>query len=262
MSQPTKTERPKTPASAYFMADFLTLTIEVICYFLSFWLPGYVIFMSKAASVALLLIMGILGWLFAGFVFVLCIVAFKRFVIGEVKPGRFFLTSSRAYRWIATDKLVKIMNRSPFRALVNDLTFYRYLYLRGMGAHVTATLMLGQRVVIPEPYLLFAGDEVLIGDEAVISGHKVEHNVVTLEPVEIGDNVLIGARAVILPGVKIGHGAIIGANSLITRGTVIGPGETWSGNPARKVELFASKSSVGKDSDNSDQTRTGAKNEP
>lgn len=252
-----KTERPKISASAYFVADLLTITIEVFIYFSSFVLPGYVIFMSKGIPFALLLLMGILGWLFAGFVFVLFVVAFKRFVIGEVNPGRFFLTSSRAYRWIATDKLVKIMNRSPFRVLVNDLTFYRYLYLRGMGAHVTVTLMLGQRVVIPEPYLLFAGEEVLIGDEAVISGHKVEHNVVTLESVQIGNNVIIGARAVILPGVKIGNGAIIGANALITRGTVIGPGETWSGNPARKIEIFAGKSTVDKNLNSSDRSSAG-----
>lgn len=36
------------------------------------------------------------------------------------------------------------------------------------------------------------------------------------EPVEIGDYVFIGPRAIILPGVKIGNGAIIAAGAVVT----------------------------------------------
>ena len=38
-----------------------------------------------------------------------------------------------------------------------------------------------------------------------------------LEPVEIGDYVFIGPRAIILPGVKIGKGAVIGAGAVVTK---------------------------------------------
>lgn len=36
-------------------------------------------------------------------------------------------------------------------------------------------------------------------------------------PIEIGNDVWIGARSVILSGVKIGNGAIIAANSVVTK---------------------------------------------
>ena len=36
-------------------------------------------------------------------------------------------------------------------------------------------------------------------------------------PVEIGDYVFIGPRAIILPGVKIGKGAIVGAGAVVTK---------------------------------------------
>lgn len=37
------------------------------------------------------------------------------------------------------------------------------------------------------------------------------------EPVEIGDYVFIGPRAIILPGVKIGKGAVVGAGAVVTK---------------------------------------------
>lgn len=37
------------------------------------------------------------------------------------------------------------------------------------------------------------------------------------QPIEIGNDVWIGANTVIMPGVKIGNGAIIGAGSIITK---------------------------------------------
>lgn len=55
------------------------------------------------------------------------------------------------------------------------------------------------------------------------------------EPVMIGDNVLIGANAVILEGVKVGNGAVIGAGSVVTKN--VGENEVVVGNPAKVVKL-------------------------
>jgi acetyltransferase-like isoleucine patch superfamily enzyme len=56
-------------------------------------------------------------------------------------------------------------------------------------------------------------------------------------PVEIGNNVFIGAHTTILKGVKIGDNSIIGACSVIAKN--IPENEVWAGNPAvfiKKIE--------------------------
>ena len=43
----------------------------------------------------------------------------------------------------------------------------------------------------------------------------------------------IGANATIICGVTIGEGAMIGAGSVVTKD--VPSGETWVGNPARRI---------------------------
>jgi acetyltransferase-like isoleucine patch superfamily enzyme len=52
-------------------------------------------------------------------------------------------------------------------------------------------------------------------------------------PVKIGDDVFIGANALILKGVTIGDRAIVGAGSVVARDAP--EDEVWAGNPACMV---------------------------
>lgn len=51
--------------------------------------------------------------------------------------------------------------------------------------------------------------------------------------VEIGPDVLIGARSMILKGVRIGRGSIVGAGSVVRK--TVEPGAIVIGNPAQRV---------------------------
>lgn len=53
------------------------------------------------------------------------------------------------------------------------------------------------------------------------------------EPVEIGDDVFVGARAIILRGVTVGEGSVVGAGSVVTRD--IPAYSVCAGNPARVI---------------------------
>lgn len=88
------------------------------------------------------------------------------------------------------------------------------------------------------------GDNVLIGQQVVIAtlNHAFEpdrRGDMLPAPVVIGNNVWVGAKAVILPGVTIGDGAIIAAGAVVTKdvpaNTVVG------GVPAKIIKTVADK---------------------
>lgn len=66
----------------------------------------------------------------------------------------------------------------------------------------------------------------------------------TGSPVEIGDDVWIGTKAVIMPGVKIGRGAIIGASAVVTKDVpsyaIVG------GIPAKIIKFRFDKENISK----------------
>ena len=86
------------------------------------------------------------------------------------------------------------------------------------------------------------GNNVLIGSGALITdndahGIHPEHrnNVrhILIAPIEIKDNVFIGARSIILKGVVIGEGAIVGAGAVVTRN--VPDFAIVAGNPAKII---------------------------
>ena len=84
---------------------------------------------------------------------------------------------------------------------------------------------------------LTIGNHVDIASEVMI--YNSEHNVNSEgfdpreEPVEIGDYVFIGPRAIILPGVKIGKGAVVAAGAVVTQD--VKPFEIVGGVPAKPI---------------------------
>ena len=86
------------------------------------------------------------------------------------------------------------------------------------------------------------GNNVLIGPSVII--HSANHKIPTKKdqilgsghqknPVIIGNDIWIGANALILPGVRIGDGCVIGAGSVVTKN--VEPYSIVGGNPAKKI---------------------------
>lgn len=73
------------------------------------------------------------------------------------------------------------------------------------------------------------GHDAIVGDDC-----ELTPGVVVCGFVEIGAGVKVGVNACILPYRRVGAGARIGAGAVVTRD--VPAGETWVGNPARKLE--------------------------
>lgn len=106
----------------------------------------------------------------------------------------------------------------------------RLVYL-ALGAHLGRnTYSAG---VILDPPLTFLGENCIVGHDAVLFSHAIEGDRLSLAAIRIGDNVTIGATAVIMSDVIIGDGAIVSAGAVVIKGSRIGRGEVWGGVPAR-----------------------------
>jgi len=153
-------------------------------------------------------------------------------------------------------------SREEFAAQVNIL-FYLMLFNSLIRTHFLPVpllrlvyLALGARLgrntysagVILDPPLTYIGDNCIIGHDAVLFSHAIEGKRLSLAAIRIGNNVTIGATAVVMSGVNIGDGAIVSAGAVVIKGTSIGAGEIWGGVPAKPLKRQETKGETEKQS--------------
>ena len=95
----------------------------------------------------------------------------------------------------------------------------------------TTPVTIGAGTNIQEGCILHAdpGFPVVIGDGVTIGHGAVVHGA------KVGNNSLIGIRAVLLNGVVIGKNCVVGANSLLTQGKEFPAGSLILGSPAKVI---------------------------
>jgi hypothetical protein len=125
-----------------------------------------------------------------------------------------------------------ILFNSLIRTHFLPLPLTRFMYL-ALGARMGEnTYSVG---ALLDPPLTELGANCIVGHDAVVFSHAIEGRRLALARVRIGDNVTIGATAVIMPGVQIGDRAIVSVGSVVLKDTRIGPDEVWGGVPAKRL---------------------------
>lgn len=107
-------------------------------------------------------------------------------------------------------------------------------------------VFVGRGVEIDCNELVEIGNHVLIAPGVFITDHahgiragqRIDEQACASKPIRIGDDVWIGAHAVILPGVEIGNGAVVGAGAVVARS--VSPYTIVAGVPAREIGRRAS----------------------
>ena len=115
----------------------------------------------------------------------------------------------------------------------------------GIIIHSPEKVSIGMNVAIAEYVHIWGGGEVVIGANTMIAAHAVitsqshynqphRRREQIRKKVVIGENVWIGASAVILPGISIGKNSIVGAGAVVTAD--VGENVIVAGVPARVVQ--------------------------
>jgi UDP-2-acetamido-3-amino-2,3-dideoxy-glucuronate N-acetyltransferase len=118
-----------------------------------------------------------------------------------------------------------------------------------LNAHtlVEGGALLGDRVTLKSGVYVWSGiileDDVFCGPNATFTNDKFprsKRRPDRFPTTRVGRGASIGAGAIILPGVSIGARAMIGAGAVVTKD--VPAGETWAGNPARRVGTASGES--------------------
>ena len=137
------------------------------------------------------------------------------------------------------------------------LNGWRCFLLRLFGAKIGRDVRIQGSVRVWQPWRLRIGDDswidgnvnlytvddIAIGSNSVISEgsflctathdpHNAGFELLT-RPIEVGRNVWIAARAIILPGVTVNDHAVVGAGAVVSGN--VSPSTTVVGNPARCI---------------------------
>ncbi|HKL10089.1 MAG TPA: acyltransferase [Clostridia bacterium] len=100
----------------------------------------------------------------------------------------------------------------------------------GVGAKLSGKITIGSHVMMGPEVMIYTANHNYGRDDIPM----IEQGDSEMKPVVIGDDVWIGARAIILPGVELGKGCIIAAGSVVTKD--VPQYSIAGGNPAKVIK--------------------------
>jgi acetyltransferase-like isoleucine patch superfamily enzyme len=125
--------------------------------------------------------------------------------------------------------VIQAARYTPFLGMKNWM--YRNFLRMRVGEETSFALMVMLDVMFPEK--ISVGRNTVIGYNTTILAHEYLIKEYRLGPIEIGNEVMIGANCTILPGITIGDGAIVSAGTLVHKDVL--PGTFVGGNPMKLI---------------------------
>ncbi|EAT10909.1 hypothetical protein HF888_14305 [Bermanella marisrubri] len=201
--------------------------------------PGYFVVVNTWNSEAILS-----SLIFSGMAFVITLTVlmfstavFIRLVsvIAPIKEGQSSIYGSKMAVWAVQYLLMNFLNTvflPVFRTTPLMNLFYRF-----MGARIGNNVFFNSSFIY-EPHLLEIGDNSRVGENAIIVPHTTEGKNFTCKKVKIGKNVTIGQYCQIMPGAIIGDNVIIGAGAIVPKDKVIESNSIYGGNPISFIKHY------------------------
>ena len=150
-------------------------------------------------------------------------------------PGVFTycLEDRTSFKWMLVCSLY-----TPIRKILETVPIGKpkNTYFRLLGMKLGTNSLVGG--VIKDPCVTEIGDNTTIGEYSVIYGHIHNYNkgTITINKVTIGNNCVIGAGAIIMPGAEIQDNVIVAAGAVVTKQQVLEKGKRYGGIPAKALK--------------------------
>jgi acetyltransferase-like isoleucine patch superfamily enzyme len=150
--------------------------------------------------------------------------------------------------WVSDDARIFPSVRGTRIAIGAGSKVFEFAVIRAVGG--TGDVLIGERCMINPHCVLYSGSGIRIGNDVALApgvqvvpaNHAYARRDIPIAQqgflpakggVVIGDDVWVGAGAVLLDGAAIGRGAIIAAGAVVAG--IVPDYEIWGGVPARKI---------------------------
>lgn len=134
--------------------------------------------------------------------------------------------------------LTKARYQAPFPGFlvfhIANLPPLRWFMNRFFGPYSQSCYVLDP--ILGDPHMTEIGRNVVFGHDASVTCHTQQRDSLSIRRVVIGDDVLIGANALLFSGCRVGKGAVILSGAIVPPDTIIGDFEVWGGTPAKKIK--------------------------
>jgi hypothetical protein len=150
------------------------------------------------------------------------------------KPGnyKYNLSNKTSFKWVVVCTLY-----TPCRKIMEILPVgpFKNMYYRLMGMKIGNNSLVGG--IIKDPCLTEFGDNITMGEYAIIYGHihNYEKETLIMDKVKIGNNCVIGAGAIIMPGAVLEDNVVLAAGALVRKNQLLKTGKIFGGVPAKEI---------------------------
>ncbi len=225
----------------YFLPTLVTILFTLFMYSIGVVILGvaifpgvYFLYQIWAHTAQLSVILRILyfcfgfvgGYFFSGAMLMLLVSLVRVIFRLKLKEGEFDVGSFEIFKWVFVNAFFMVVKVAFMDFIL--MTPYCALFYRLMGAKIGRNVLINSKNV-GDLSLLEIGDHSAVGGSATIIAHSFEKGGLKLKKVKIGKNVIIGLNSVILPGVEIGDNAVIAAGAIVPKNTHVQANTTFLG---------------------------------
>jgi acetyltransferase-like isoleucine patch superfamily enzyme len=158
----------------------------------------------------------------------------------KYEPGiyEYNYKNKMAFRWVLICFLYTPIRKIFEIFLIGKIKNW---YYKMLGMKIGNNSLVGGTII--DPCLTEIGNNCTMGLFAVIYGHihDYEKGLIIMDKVKIGDNCVIGAGSIIMPGAILENNVKLATGSVVKKDQVLKKGKVYGGIPAKKIKIKKSQ---------------------